>query len=89
MTKNTLIDLNNHLFEQLERLNDESVSPGKLQREIMRSDAMGRIAENIVKNANVMLKAKQAYGDTDSARMADRSQILLGDKKNEVHKETK
>ncbi|WP_010623947.1 hypothetical protein [Companilactobacillus versmoldensis] len=61
MAKNTLIDLNNHLFEQLERLNDESMLPGKFQREVMRSDAMGKVAENIIRNANVILKAKQSY----------------------------
>lgn len=89
MTKNTLIDLNNHLFEQMERLNDESISPGKLQREIQRSDAMAKIGDDIIKNANVMLKAKIAYGDTDSANVGDRSQILLGENDEKtIHKKS-
>ena len=36
--KNTLQDLNNHLFEQLERLNDEDLTDDQLDRELRRAE---------------------------------------------------
>ena len=42
--KNTLQDLNNHLFEQLERLNDEDLSDEELDKELKRADGMTKIA---------------------------------------------
>jgi len=57
--KNKLIDLNNHLFAQLERLGDESLGGDELKGEIDRSKAISSIASQIIGNANVALKAEQ------------------------------
>ncbi len=38
--KNTLSDLNNHLFEQLERLNDEELIEERLDSELRRAEGM-------------------------------------------------
>ena len=38
--KNTLSDLNNYLFESIERLNDDSLSDEELEKEIKRSEAV-------------------------------------------------
>lgn len=65
MTRNTLIDLNNHLFEQLERLNDEELTQEEMQIEIERSGAMKAVAQVIISNAQLALKAeelKMEYG---------------------------
>ena len=53
--RNTLTDLNNHLFEQLERLNDEELTDEQLEKEIKRTDAMKDIATQIIANANIVL----------------------------------
>lgn len=55
--KNTLIDLNNHLFEQLERLNDDELKGDSLKEEIMRAKSMTDIAGTIIDNAQTVLDA--------------------------------
>lgn len=55
--KNKLIDLNNHLFEQLERLNDDDLTDEKLSQEIERTKGMCLVASQIISNANLSLKA--------------------------------
>jgi len=43
--KNKLIDLNNHLFEQIERLNDDDIMQGdKFEKELQRSKAPSILA---------------------------------------------
>ena len=57
--KNKLTDLNDHLFAQLERLSDESLSPEQIEKEVARAQAVVNVADCIVSNANVQLKAVQ------------------------------
>ncbi len=61
--KNTLGDLNNHLFAQLERLSDEDLKGEDLKEEITRSKAVSDVATRIIANANVVLQAKKAAND--------------------------
>lgn len=62
--KNTLGDLNNHLFAQLERLNDEELTGEELKEEIARSKSITDIASRIIENANTVLKAKTLQAET-------------------------
>lgn len=57
--KNKLTDLNNHLFAQLERLNDEDLSGDQLREEIDRSRAITGVSKEIVSNARLVLDAEQ------------------------------
>lgn len=59
--KNTLNDLNNALFEQLERLqDDESMKDdAAFEKEIKRSKAVTNIAAQIIQNGNLSLRACQ------------------------------
>lgn len=61
--KNTLGDLNNHLFSQLERLNDEDLDSDKLQEEINRSKAVSDVAGKIISNGSLVLDAQKFYDD--------------------------
>lgn len=55
--KNTLQDLNNHLFEQLERLNDEDLKGEALDQELKRADGITEVAAQIIKNGELAFKA--------------------------------
>lgn len=48
--KNTLNDLNNYLFEAIERLNDDDLSEEQLDKEIKRSEAVQKVAKTIIEN---------------------------------------
>ena len=62
--KNKLIDLNNHLFAQLERLSDESTDGDKLKEEIERTKAVVMVGRAITDSARLALDAQKALGDS-------------------------
>lgn len=61
--RNTLGDLNNHLFAQLERLGDESIKGDNLKEEINRAKAVSDVADNIIKNGNLVLEGQKIIND--------------------------
>lgn len=70
--KNTLSDLNNYLFEQLERLQDDSLDESGLDKEIQRSEAVQKVAKTIIDNGQLALQAKKhldEYGEGDKVEL--------------------
>lgn len=65
--KNTLADLNNHLFAEMERLSDEELIGEDLNTEIERAKAVSGIAQQIISNGVLALKAEQYRSDSMSA----------------------
>ena len=59
MARNKLIDLNNHLFEALERINDDELQGEKLQEEMARAKTITQIGNTIINNASLALEAKK------------------------------
>lgn len=57
--KNKLIDLNNHLFAQLERLSDEATKGDALNEEISRAKAVVDVAKEIINNGKLALDAEK------------------------------
>lgn len=63
--RNTLGDLNNHLFEMLERLNDDELDDEQLDKELKRAEGMTKVSEQILKNGELQYKAfklQKEYG---------------------------
>lgn len=62
--KNSLSDVNNYLFEQLERLNDDETlnENDSFDKELKRAKAVSTLCSTIISNANLILSAKK-YAD--------------------------
>lgn len=63
--KNTLGDLNNYLFEALERITDDTLNPEELEKELKRAEAITGVAEVIVHNGELALKAVKHADEWD------------------------
>ncbi|WP_375590180.1 hypothetical protein ABWH89_04945 [Hoeflea alexandrii] len=63
--KNRITDLNDHLFAQLERLSDEEISETDLSHEVARTRAIVDVSEQIVRSADLALKAAKLMADHD------------------------
>ncbi len=61
--QNKLIDLNNHLFAELERLSDEDTIGDNLDQEIKRAKAIANVATHIISGARLALDAAKAIGE--------------------------
>lgn len=61
--KNHLTDLNNHLFEQLERLNDDALTPERIAHEVTRTEAMVKVSEQIIHNATIVLRGAELVAE--------------------------
>ena len=61
--KNKLSDLNNHLFAQLERLSEEGLTAEAITQEVERAEAMVRVSDTIIRNADLQLKAVKVLAD--------------------------
>lgn len=57
--KNTLGDLNNYLFEQLERINDDSLDAEGLEQELKKTDSIVKVAEKIIQNGELAFRTMQ------------------------------
>ena len=69
--KNKLSDLNNHLYAQLERLNDEDTQGEVLESEIARSKAVQGLGSTIINNAKLALDAEKFKTEYSRASLPD------------------
>lgn len=76
--KNKLIDLNNHLFAQLERLGDEDLQGEELEREINRAKAITDVSTQIINNGNLTLKTAQFLNEAGYGLNGTIEQNIMG-----------
>lgn len=80
MTKqnNSLQELNDILFSQLRRLDDQKLKGEKLNEEVERTKAMGTIAKSVIDNGKLALDAEKFRDDrwNADAKLPD---MLIGD----------
>lgn len=77
MARNTLMDLYNTMFEQLERLNDEELTPEQLDIEAKRAKAMSGVASNMIGISKIMLDAAKATQDQGIVLTDSTEKILI------------
>jgi hypothetical protein len=71
------MDLNNHLFAQLERLGEEGLNSEQIEQEAKRADAIVAVADQIVRNAEMTLRACKLVADHGD-RFAPQMKMIAG-----------
>ena len=61
MAKTTLQDLNNHLFEMIERLKDDELAGDRLKEELERAKAVDNLSGRILDNYSLKVKTAEMY----------------------------
>ena len=84
--KNSLADLHNLFFEQLERLNDDDLEGEKLKTEITRAKAITGVAREIILNGKLVLDARVALSERDIDEIPD---MLAGGKVKQIGEQKK
>lgn len=80
MPRNTLMDLNNHLFAELERLGDEDLTQEELEKEIARADAITKVGNVLVNNAKTALEATKTQMEWGRRESVQIPEMLLENK---------
>lgn len=61
--KNTLTDLNNHLFAQIERLGQEDLTRDELTVEVIRTASITSVSKEVISNARLIMDARTRAPD--------------------------
>lgn len=69
---NSLLDLNNILFDQLRKLNSDNLTQDELDTEIKISKQVVSVSQTIINNSNLLLQAKKHFDQTkqDGSKIA-------------------
>lgn len=67
--KNKPVDLNNHLFMAIERLNDESINGDQLKEEIERGRAISGLAKQVIDQQKNIISAENLRREGSDGRL--------------------
>lgn len=76
--KNRLIDLNDHLFNEIEHLADKDIKGEELKEQLQRSKAIAHISDKIISNARLMLDSQKTL---TSGQMEDTPEMFMPKKR--------
>ena len=74
--RNHIGDLNDYLFEEIERLLDDDLSNKELTAEVKRAEAVTKVAGKIIDGASLVLRAEELKRKGVAA-----PSVILGDEK--------
>lgn len=75
----SLSELNNYLFDELERLSNPKLQGEELQKEIERARTIAKTAECIIGNGHLVLRAQELVGEYCNSRDVAVPAYLLGE----------
>lgn len=82
--KNNIQDLNNYLFEQLERLQDDTLSDEELERELKRSEKIASIGKVILQTKSLQINTAMELSDKGYINNNQTINLLTGKKNEEL-----
>lgn len=81
--RNTLADLNNILFEQMERLQDDDLKGENLEIELKKTKSIVDVASTVIENATLSLEAQKFLIDMGISTTVNIPMLGISDK-NEI-----
>ena len=78
--RNTLADLNNILFEQMERLQDDDLKGENLEIEIKKTKSIVDVASTVIENATLSLEAQKFLIDMGISTKVNIPMLGISDK---------
>lgn len=81
--RNTLADLNNILFEQMERLQDDDLKGENLETELKKTKSIVDVASTVIENATLSLEAQKFFIDMGISTKVNIPMLGISDK-NEI-----
>ena len=76
---NTLLNLNDILFKQLERLTNDELTQDQLDMEIKTSKQVVSVSQTIINNASLLLNAKKHFDSTQNKNKKISKLLSLGE----------